>query len=1160
MECFSKEIDLGLQPGQGKYCPGFILPFMKSIFTLQNVLAAAFGLWFSASASAQIHLQESFNSNSIPSGWTVADQGAQVCQWMIHAPIIGGADPTPMLGTNFLYVNSDSAGFGTVAYETVTSPVINTGTASFVYLQFREYYRDRPGVTRMDTGYVEVFNGTTWVKVLTHLDQSAGTGTNPLLTKLDISAHVNPALQVRFRYMSARAFSWAIDNVVVFTPPPADMGVVSIEGVTGNCGLPANFPVKIRVVNFGSETQRNFAVSYRGNESLPITEVFTDSVMPGDTASHTFAVPFLAPAPGSYVITSWTTSPGDPIPSNDTARSTSLPRLRANLAKVNFTGFTGANLNTVFPGWREATGLNPASGTSGWVNSAVLQTGWFGTETAKINLFQAAKKDWLISPPFNPVAGTVVRFKVAVTNDASPLIDSMGSDDSLIVKISTNCGQSWSKLTWYTKDDELTNQLLSQNLNLSGYAGQTVMLGFYATEGTVNDLNDYDVHLDDIEVLVPSPTDLGVTQITIPVSECGVPASLNLKVSVYNNGTQTQTSIPVSYTLNGQTPVSETFTGSIAPGATSEFTFVNPTAFTTPGQYTLSAWTTLAGDVNTVNDSTKNVRATRMPDLLPLTTFTGFTGTNLSTVYPGWKEQTGLNPTGTFSAWTSSSTAQTTALGSNTARVNLFGATQKEWLVSAPFNPGTGMFVKFKVAVTNTGSATADIMGSDDSVNVMVTTNCGQTWTRLHSFTVANALTNQLTGQLVSLAGYEGQTLRLGFFATEGSVNNTNDYDFHVDDIEVLVPSPTDLGVTGMTVPASTCGVPASWSLQVKVYNNGTQVQTSIPVSYSVNGQTPVSETFTGNLAVGGSSVFTFTNPVTTSTAGIHRIAAWTTLSGDVNTGNDSMKVQATRMADNFPLASFTGYNGTNLATAFPGWEEKAGLVPTGTVSDWLNSNTVQTTSLGSLTAKVNLFDLNNREWIISPPFNPISGAVLKFRVAVTDFNTAATETMGTDDTVHVMVTTDCGLTWSKIKSYTAASGLTNQLSDQSVALPNFAGQTIRVAFFATDGTVNNVNDYDFHLDDVTIFNSTETEEPASSTGRTVLYPNPAGNRIYIRKSSGNSRVSIYAMDGRCVLSGGAMAEATETGLDVSMLAEGIYRVKIETGDLTEVLPLMIRR
>src|SRR5690606_24729662 len=78
----------------------------------------------------------------------------------------------------------------------------------------------------------------------------------------------------------------------------------------------------------------------------------------------------------------------------------------------DFTGFTGGNLSTVFPGWEEKTGDGPLTGTtSNWTDSNDLSL-----PTAKVNLYTDDRKEWIISPTVHIDSISRVRFKAAITN------------------------------------------------------------------------------------------------------------------------------------------------------------------------------------------------------------------------------------------------------------------------------------------------------------------------------------------------------------------------------------------------------------------------------------------------------------------------------------------------------------------------------------------------------------------------------------------------------------------------------------------------------------------------------------------------------------------------------------------------------------------------
>jgi hypothetical protein len=78
----------------------------------------------------------------------------------------------------------------------------------------------------------------------------------------------------------------------------------------------------------------------------------------------------------------------------------------------------------------------------------------------------------------------------------------------------------------------------------------------------------------------------------------------------------------------------------------------------------------------------------------------------------------------------------------------------------------------------------------------------------------------------------------------------------------------------------------------------------------------------------------------------------------------------------------------------------------------------------------------------------------------------------GTDDKVTVYVSTDgCGINWTPIYVFSAANTttLTNALVDYALPLSAYTGQTVQIAFQATDGPTDDAPDYDFHIGNVII-------------------------------------------------------------------------------------------
>lgn len=1004
---------------------------------------------------SQTYLSESFNSFSIPASWQVQNLGSGPCFWTIGTP-----DDFTMLGSNFLYVNSNS-GFGTIANEIITSPVINAPASGVLKLRFRHHYRDDPNSPN-DAAYAEVFNGSSWISMSTYTS-TIGLENNPALAEIDLTPYLNPNLRIRFRYIGQFSYYWLIDDVKVYAAPAADLGVSALRNVENTCavGIPFFLPVTIR--NYGTQTQSNFPVSFRAANLPAFTEVFSGSLAPGDSANHLFTVPFNSALRGKIKFKSWTSLSGDGERGNDTSSATNFILL-PGFDRLDFNGYDGGNLEQVSPGWEEGVGeFIPQPPFSNWTRSNDVQIQALGSKTARINLYTTFARSWLVSPPFQVKNGDFLRFKVAVTNYLTGEIDSMGSDDAVVVRVSTNCGQSWLDVQAFTAASGITNQLENKAVSLSQFSGLTVRVAFFGTDGFIDDPNDYDFHLDDIRVSQVFPADFNLAELILPPGKCGLAASFPVNIKLINNGSLLQTSAPATYQVQGLPPVTEIFPISLAPGADTILQFTTLASLPNPGDYRISAWTSLPEEGNRFDDSVKLKPFFRARSGFEIQQFTDFLGNNLGN---RWEEALGLNASGQTSSWTSADPSQISAFGTETARVSLFTNFTKAWLLSPPFKPGINVDLRFKLALTQGMGPGTGTLGVDDSLIVRITTNCGQTWQKLRHYTSASTLNNQLVDQSISLASFAGQTVRIGFYATDGAVDDINDIDLHLDDIGLATNSPNDLELTNLSIPASVCGVEQQFPVKVKVVNAGTLAQNSLPLFYQVQGQPVVSQVFPVTLLPGADTILQFSTLTNITAPGNYQISAWVALPGDQNQVGDSIKsIPFYRVGQGFTLQNFTGFDGFNLSL---GWEEKNGF--SGNLQNgsfWTISNTEQSNWLGSETARINLFGLGRREWLLSPAFRPETGKALRFKLALTNWASTQADEMGVDDSLIVKISSDCGQNWQNLKSFTKANQIENQFSTQDVSLATFTGQTLRIAFYATGGTQWDTQDYDLHVDQV---------------------------------------------------------------------------------------------
>jgi trimeric autotransporter adhesin len=307
--------------------------------------------------------------------------------------------------------------------------------------------------------------------------------------------------------------------------------------------------------------------------------------------------------------------------------------------------------------------------------------------------------------------------------------------------------------------------------------------------------------------------------------------------------------------------------------------------------------------------------------------------------------------------------------------------------------------------------------------------------------------------------------------------------DIGSDEFEGINPSfvPIDISPTALVSPFTTGCLTNAETVTVTIKNSGTSiVDFSLnPVVVTVNITGAVSQTLTaslnsGTLAIGATQNVNMSATLDMTPVGTYNFALNTNTTGDGNSLNDNLSgiTRINNLVVTPQQVNFTGFTGENLTSVFPNWREGIGAAtPSGTTSEWISSSVI----VGSgRTAKINLHTIGKNEWIVGPKFLASSSTVLNYKIAITDFtlNTIDPFAMqGTDDKVVVKISTDCGLTYTDLFVHNAAStsAINNTLVAQSINLSAYAGQQVVIAFFATEGTVDNVPDYDFHIDDVFI-------------------------------------------------------------------------------------------
>ncbi len=249
--------------------------------------------------------------------------------------------------------------------------------------------------------------------------------------------------------------------------------------------------------------------------------------------------------------------------------------------------------------------------------------------------------------------------------------------------------------------------------------------------------------------------------------------------------------------------------------------------------------------------------------------------------------------------------------------------------------------------------------------------------------------------------------------------------------------------------------------------------------------------------------------------------------------------------------------NYTNNFNTVPGscWLVAAGGSPTtgptpgATVSYNWRTEAFLLGNGGTGGAALNLYYVDRAGWLISPTFD-LSGAgthTMTFNYGVTEYYGSDPIAMGSDDVVNVLISTDNGATWSIIEEFTYMDNISNTSNTFTYTVPAAqATAQVKFAIFGTDGTVDDAEDYDFHVDNFAVTTGAlSTSEIAAQSSEVRVYPNPFTDVVNIADAKDLKSVSVIDMSGRLVKS----ISNPGRQVNLSELKSGLYILKLDFKD-----------
>lgn len=620
----------------------------------------------------------------------------------------------------------------------------------------------------------------------------------------------------------------------VFSPPVTGIDTrvtgVSLSDLAANgCGS-ANEAVTIQITNGGNQSASGLVGTFAVNGALPtFVENIPGTLNPGDTLAYTFTQSSAdLSAPGNYDITGIVTAAGDVANTNDSLTTTIATEaaLAFPLPIVDFSGYSGSNLPTVAPGWFEAEGLAmPDSGSSSWFEDDFLNdVNHPNGSSVRIQLSSDTDEEWIIGPKVAPGPTSLLSFDLGLTASFSGSASNFGSDDYLEVLVSTDCGATFTPLVRYDSTSNVSNLGQTEVIQLGAYAGQDIIIGFFATEGTFDDDESCNVYIDNIHLNNPTPVEVAATEVSLLSTSFCLGAGETIEGTLQNTNLSLLDFAvnPVDWTLEIAGPVPGTFSGTINTGtlevdSTLTLTLTTAADFSLSGSYDLN-FTLSNPDDNLAGNDTAMATILVANQTAPY--FEDFSSFSPATTYgPGWT--IAGNPDYIWEVDNNSTTSGSTGPGQdNTTGTGNYVFTE------ASFPAATGDSALLISPCIDLGTLTAPGMsfwyhmyGEDMGtleVWVFTETDSSQVFSISGEQDVDEAPADPWNNALVDLSAFAGQTIKVALLGIRGPDFGS---DMAVDDISIFQLTGVDMAATDLMLPESDCYFLMDSSITYEVTN-----------------------------------------------------------------------------------------------------------------------------------------------------------------------------------------------------------------------------------------------------------------------------------------------------------------------------------------------------
>lgn len=956
-----------------------------------------------------------------------------------------------------------------------------------------------------------------------------------------------------------------------------DMGVISVISPDNGCDIGVA-EVTVMVANYGFLDQTDIPVSYQIGTGPIYSGTVPGTVASGDAVEYTFTVMGTF-ATGDNTVKAWTELAGEEVFGNDTASATitSYPIVTSYPYYQDFESgaanwFSYGSNNS----WEVGEPIGPViSGAPPATPSSLMS---WGTDLDASYCY-SGENSYLQGPcyDFSGLVAPYIEFDL--------WYDGYGFTgygyDGINLQYSLDGGATWSivdadlgddNLNWYNAINYTWWTGSSYDSAWCGAAGgwihvqhdletlagePNVQFRFHFGTATWTCYSNDGAAIDNINIQDPFEDDLGVIAITAPVSaSVDYSAAETVTVTIKNYGIEDQSGFDVSYQVGSGTIHTETFTGTVAVGETADYTFSATEDFSADAVYNICAWTELAGDEDPTND-------TYCKDIINLAPVSG-TGAYL--IYSDYSGSEPFYTTEYNDAMADVFSSYTLDYYETLDPVSVFSEDNCFIQINGAGDHGTEMrdFLSNNIdlveAWVESGGNLLINAGQYELLSVDLGFD-GVTQSQYYYTYDATALDashpifvgpftpvlDTYSGDFMGYGKFDGDYTLLmeedfsGYDILaekswgDGQVLFTNLYtpvywfyaptegqNLHRNMLDYLkLCAPVDVGMTDLIAPESGCGLGSGVSITVEITNFGATTVTDVPVNYSIDGGTTVTETYPGPLEGGESDTYTFTTLASFAT-GDNDVLVWTSLSGDGTVSNDSYETTVSSLET--PSLDL----GPNQ-TICDEYTIDAGNP--GATYDWSTGASTQTivvTETGTYSVTVT---------------DPVTGCSVTDAVTVT-VNYSPTASF-TYTALGLSVTFTNTSTGGATYSWTFGDGGTSSSANPTYTYDAAGEYTVTL-------TVTNGCGTDVYTTTVSVVNAIDN---ITLQNATHIYPNPTAGKTVVDvqfETSYNLGFELLNTLGETVWSlqpGRVQTAAFE--IDLAQFADGIYQLKVTADEFT---------